>query len=265
MTPALGGAMLAALGGTAVVAGLRRRGPAGLAVAAAGGALAYRGLTGSSLTDRLVDTRAISEPRLAIGPRAWSLDDDGTLVVRRSITIARTSDAVDAILADPASLAVLSPSIDASDVASGGSLRWRVGLPAGRALDVTAERVEHRPGETVSWRIPMGLLAGTLIRLDEHERVADGSTELEGSIRVPASAARPIPRRFLAAGLGAELQEALRRMRSLVEVGELATTDGQPAGAGRASPIGAPPAFVSEVGGLPDRAVVGVAEQGTGS
>lgn len=265
MTPALGGALLAAFGGTAVLAGLRRRGPVGLAVAAAGGAIAYRGLTGSSLTDRLVDVRTVSEPRLAIGPRAWSLDDDGALVVRRSITIARTSDAVDAILADPASLAVLSPSIDASDVASGGSLRWRIGLPGGRALDVTAQRMEHRPGETVSWRITTGLLAGTLIRLDEHDRVADGSTELEGSIRVPASAARPIPRRFLAAGLGAELQEALRRMRSLVEVGELATTDGQPAGAGRASPIRARAAFASEVSGLPDRAVVAVGDRETAS
>jgi uncharacterized membrane protein len=261
MTPALGGAMLAALGGTAVVAGLRRRGPVGLVVAAAGGALAYRGLTGSSLADRLVDRRTIRQPRLAIGPRAWSLDDDGTLVVRRSITIARTSDAVDVILADPASLAVLSPSIDASDVAAGGSLRWRVGLPGGRALDVTAERLEHRPGETVGWRIETGLLAGTLIRLDEHERVADGSTELDGSIRVPASAARPIPRRFLAAGLGTELQEVLRRMRSLAEGGELATTDGQPAGAGRASPIGARAAFASEVAGLPDRAVIGVGDR----
>src|SRR3954470_22263744 len=114
MTPALGAALLAAFGGTAVLAGLRRRGPVGLAVAAAGGAIAYRGLTGSSLADRLVDVRTVSEPRLAIGPRGWSLDDDGALVVRRSITIAGTSDAVDAILVDPASLAVLSPSIDAS-------------------------------------------------------------------------------------------------------------------------------------------------------
>jgi uncharacterized membrane protein len=255
MSPALGGTLIGAAGAALVVSGLRRRSLAGLVVAAVGGVLAYRGLTGASLAERLVDVRMAAQPRLAIGPRAWSIADDGTLEVRRAVTVARTTDAVDALWSDPAAVAVLSPTIDDSSL-EGDRVRWIVRLPGGRTFDATAERVEHRPGEVIAWRIASGVLGGTELRLRQRARGPQRGTEIHGSILVPPTTARAIPRPILGPAHGLELDEILRRTRSLVEVGELATSEGQPTATGGLEAVDEARAeWLAEASGLPDDAV----------
>ena len=109
---------------------------------------------------------------------------------------------------------------------------WTMRLPGGRQLEWDVEIVEDEPYKRISWRhLPGGLIAaagsvtfeaapggrGTLVRvqIDYHH---------------PGAAAIAPLTRFFGKHPEQMLLKSLRRLKQMLEVGEVLTTEGQPAG-----------------------------------
>jgi hypothetical protein len=216
-TPALGGLLIGGTGLALASLGLSRRGMTGVALTVIGLGLTYQGLSGTPPVTRLVDPRTLRRPfPAAPGAAPVSRPADGR--VHHGITIARSSDAVEALVDDPAAI---------ERVFNGG---------------LEARPEDRREGHA-SWDVGDGRLAGTTISLDWHERPGLEETEIEASLSLAGSGTVPAAIRNVVDAL---LGRSLGRMASLLEAGTIPTTDGQasarqsiasssgrPAGAGR--------------------------------
>lgn len=132
----------------------------------------------------------------------------------------------------PEGLPHIVPGLEAVKAVVDGRYRWWTSEPV--EIDGSLEILEERPEELLSYRVEgSGVEGHAQVRLSEG---AGGGTVVRVALELdpPAAVARtlgaidPVPR--------AALKEVLRRHRQLLEAGEIPTTDGQPAGAGRSQP-----------------------------
>ncbi len=221
---ALGGAALTAYG----IKQLRDKSPAGAAMAAAGGALIYRGATGHcpvyaatgiNTAGDVYDTReALS------GSRGVNVEEAVTINVSADVLYAfwRRLDVLPRFMDHLVSVTALSPL----------QSRWVVKAPAGRTVEWDAEIIQDIQGELISWRT-IGeadvVSAGSVWFM-----LAPGGRGTEVRVRLqydpPAGKAGSTIAWLLGHDPAAVIREDLRRFKQLMETGEVPTTKGQPRG-----------------------------------
>lgn len=193
-----------AAGATLTGLGIWRRRWLGAALAAGGGYLLYCGIS---------DLRRPYQGRVRVG-----------------FTIAKTPNEVYEFVINPRNwkkfLHVLQ-----LESRGNGRLRLAIGKPAGIDLESRVEITDHKPGEYIAWASEEQMLEHRgIIRFDK----APGSrgTELKVALEFKAPTG-PIAR-ALASFVGWEpeqlVRESLRRIKQLLETGEIPTTIGQPVG-----------------------------------
>lgn len=195
-----------AIGSVLATLGLRRRSLAGYLLAAVGGGLVVRGVTGRSALYRM---RALRKG----------------IEVRRAITVQASPREVYDLWRDLRNLPRFMEHVASVELEPRGISRWTI-EENGKRLEWRAEIVEDRPGRRLRWRsLPGGDLfnEGTL---DLIEAPGDRGTIVDVRIRY-----RP-PGGLFVSGLlsgvlrtlpGIQLAEELARLRMLLETGELAT------------------------------------------
>lgn len=207
-----------ALGAAAIAAGLgSRRSTPALALTALAGVAAVGALRGV---------------RLGRGKAGDQHGGSGEPEVERSITIGKTAGELYKRWRDPKTLPQILAGFASVRSNGDGRLHWKVEGPLGRACEWSTQTVDDRPGEGTGWR-----------------SLPDAAVATEGAVRFrPAPAGRgtvvTLHVRFdppggalgdAAAGLLGDMSlklaadGALRRFKSLVETGEIPTTERQPA------------------------------------
>ncbi|HKG56262.1 MAG TPA: hypothetical protein VKA85_03375 [Candidatus Limnocylindrales bacterium] len=227
-SPGLGGLILSAVGALLALIGLRRRSVPGGLLALLGAGLAYRGLTGMDAVERLVDPKSAAQP--VQFPATESTPADHTRSA--ATTINRDREPVYGFWRDPANLTLLHGPIEGITVVDDGRQRWRLAGPAGPAVELDMRSADDVPFERLAWEsvgdgpIPM---AGRPVRIEVSLSDAPGGrgTEVRLSLRLPGGPIAGGLERLVGPALEAQLRESLRRARQLLEVGEIATTDGQ--------------------------------------
>ncbi len=112
---------------------------------------------------------------------------------------------------------------------------WVAKAPAGATVEWTAEIVEDRPGELISWRS----VAGSEIANEGSVRFAaapaDRGTEVrvELSYQAPAGKVGAIIAWIFGEEPGQQLRDDLRRFKQVMETGEVVRSDGSLEGAGQ--------------------------------
>jgi uncharacterized membrane protein len=170
--------------------------------------------------------------------RRWAGGDGEPLRIDAVVTIRKPRAEIWTFLRDPAHHAAVVPGLTLSAAGE----RWRARFrPPGDLPEIeweieTLQAVE--PERLVLSSVPGSAFdATTVARLDE---APGGGTELRVEFEI-----HPPQRTAAAAARGLEpvteraLAQVLRRIKHLLEAGEIPTTDGQPAGAGRADVAGA--------------------------
>ncbi len=222
-TPGLGGLALAAVGGTALLVGVRRRSPAGAAVALVGGALASRGLTGAGLGERLVDVGSATRPRFRL---STPINPEGD-VISSAITVNREREPVWLFWRNPSNIALLHGWIAGVAIADDGRQTWRVEPPGAPATDIDTRVVDEIELERMAWAStgdePMR------IQLDLRD-APRGGTEIVLAARLPGGGPLEAVRRLTGGAARTQLDEMLRRARALLETGEIPTAEAQPSG-----------------------------------
>jgi uncharacterized membrane protein len=245
-TPALGGIAVALGGLLAILSGLRRRSRLGLVLAALGGLLVYRGVTGASLLERLIDLRSLRRPRHRLRYGSARERSDGA-VAWAVQTIGREREPVYLFWREPGNLALVHDWVEHVTPGDEGRQTWRLKGPGEMRTTVEMATIEDVPLERIAWEAvdPAGAEdhagaddhAGAnreplRVRVDLRERPGRRETEVVLTARLPA-AAGPLGgllQGVMATVTEAHLGEALRRARQLLETGEMATTEGQPSG-----------------------------------
>jgi uncharacterized membrane protein len=211
-----------ALGATAIVAGLasRHRGP--LVLIGLAGATAVAVVCGGQL-------------RRGPGPAVGNGRGDALAhvpEVERSITIGKTADELYERWQDPKTLPQIMDGFATAPASGDGRMHWRVAGPLGHAYDWDSETVNDRPGEGIGWRSLDGAAVPNEGSVSFRPGPADRGTVVTLRFRfdppggVLAEAAVKLLGRT---PLNLAADGVLRRFKSLVETGEIPTTERQPA------------------------------------
>jgi uncharacterized membrane protein len=221
------------IGGSALMLwGLGRRSVPGFLVAILGGALVERGVTGRCrLYAALgVNTRGdLSFDSEPASPReVLSAVAERFTRIERTVTINRAPEEVHAFVRDPDNLPLFAPHVGRVEDRGGGRLAVH---PAGGSPAWAFDIVEDIAGERLV--LEHANTPGERITLLFAPAPRDRGTELR--VMLDLGHERGILLRALAALAGDEpdlvLQDDLRRLRMLMEAGEIVTVEGQPHGA----------------------------------
>jgi uncharacterized membrane protein len=193
-------------GGALAIYGLTRRSPAGIAVAAGGGALAYFGARADALQHESVAHAAVL---LNCSPQeAYSF-------WRNFENLPRFMYHLDTVT-----------------VIGDRRSRWIALGPMGARIAWDAEIISDRQGEAISWRSLPG--SDLTVEGSVEFRPAPGNrgTLLTATMRFrpPTGAIGHVVAKLLGKDPNFLITQDLRRLKALIETGEIPTTEGQPHG-----------------------------------
>jgi uncharacterized membrane protein len=213
--------------GSALAAyGLKMRSIAGLVLSAVGGTLVWRGATGHC---PVYESMGIS-----------SAEDDGRQVsvpyghgvrVEKSVTINASPEQIYTFWRNFENLPRFMHNLESVTVRDGARSHWVAKGPAGTKVDWEAEIINEVPNELIGWRSIEGSKidnAGSV----HFTRVGDRGTAVKVVLRYdpPAGAFGAAVSKLLGEDPAMNVQEDLRRLKMLIETGEIATIDGQSTG-----------------------------------
>ena len=155
----------------------------------------------------------------------------GPPAVRRGVTILRPQREIYELWRRPTRLAEAAARLESVEPNDDGSWTWKLTGRRGATVAWRASPLEEREPEALVWRSDSASL-----RVDLRPAPGDRGTELQVAVE-PASARAERALRLAGEWPARQLNEDLRRLKQLLEAGEIATTDRQPAG--RRSLLGA--------------------------
>jgi len=219
MAGAVGGPLLA-------LYGLTRGTPGGLLLAAGGGYLFYRSLTGHCPVYQaagITTARSASEP----------------LHAEKSLTINRPAEDLYRFWHDFANLPRFMKHLESVSISSDRRSHWIANGPANTHVEWDAEITEDRPNQLIAWRSLAGAQvdnSGTV-----HFEPASGGRGTIVRVMIdyspPAGALGVAVAKLFGEAPQQQIEGDLRRFKNLMEAGEIPTTTGQPEG--KRSTIGA--------------------------
>ena len=215
-------------GSLLVVFGLSRGGKTGAAAAVGGGALIYRGARGRS---QLYAAFGLDDRPTHVA-RVTNLAHRRGITLRRSINVNKPVDELYAFWRDFENLPRFMHHLQAVTCDGPQRSHWVARAPAGWQVAWDAEVVEDRPNQLIAWR-----------SLDDADVRHAGTVTFERgpggrgtTIQVSLSYAPPggklgaVVAKLFGEEPGGQIQDDLRRLKQLMEAGEVPTVDGQPRG-----------------------------------
>ena len=152
----------------------------------------------------------------------------GSIKARASITIASDPEQVYRFWRNLSNAPKFMSGVEDVRTVSENVAVWRMRTLQGRTLSWVGETIEDIPGQRIGWR----LIGSDVISGSGSAQFANGllpgTTEVrvQQEIRVPITGAHWISRTLMTR----RMEESLRRLKQLIEAGEVARIDGQPAG-----------------------------------
>ena len=215
-------------GSLLLVFGVSRGGRGGALAAIGGGALVYRAARGHS---HLYERLGLAEPPVHVAS-VTNIAHRRGVTVRRTVNINKPVDEVYAFWRDFENLPRFMRHLESVTCNGAKRSHWVARAPAGRRVAWDADVVDERPNELIAWR-----------SLDDADVRNAGTVTFERgpggrgtTIRVSLSYAPPGGKLGAAVAKlfgeepGQQIHDDLRRLKQLMEAGEVPTVDGQPRG-----------------------------------
>lgn len=205
-------------GAALAVAAARQRGGIGTALGIAGSLLVARGVSGNGPARRLMGETP--EETAYAKVEGWS----SAAVVGRSVTISAPRSAVFARLRNFTAWPEFSVNVQAAEDLGQGRWRWTVNDPAGQ-VSWTATIFDEVTNESITIKSDKG----TTIPINSHFELRDApggrGTEVHGIIAYepPGGSLARYASKLTQREPGIQLRRDLKRLKSLIETGEIAT------------------------------------------
>ncbi|MFO7565135.1 MAG: SRPBCC family protein [Enhygromyxa sp.] len=159
---------------------------------------------------------------------AGMLDDEGRKQTSTAaITIQRPLEQVYAFLRDFGNFPLFMTHLDSVVPLGDGRSRWRLRLFGGRMLEWEVELVEDRPGEVLAWRSVSGapLDSRGIIRLLPAPGGRGTQVHVDIHYSTPARGWGRLVAKILGVAPGQRSKAELRRLKQLLETGEITRSD----------------------------------------
>ncbi len=135
-------------GGALTILGLSRDSLLGLGLAALGGALVYRGVSGHCSLYQAMDINTSGKHR----GRATSVDAGAGFKVERTLTINRSANELFSFWRNVENLPLVMSHLESVTRTGPGVSRWVAKGPLGKMAEWEAQIFNERPNELISWR-----------------------------------------------------------------------------------------------------------------
>lgn len=212
-------------GGALAYYGLKRRSPAGVAMAALGGDLLRRGATGHSYFYRAFGVRTAPKNGASV-----SVPYEQGIRVDRSLTVNQPREEVFRFWRDLENLPRFMQHLECVKVIDGRRSHWVALAPAGRTVEWDAEIINEIENELIGWRSLEG--SGVDNAGSVHFADAPGGrgtrVKVELQYNPPGGPVGAAIAKLFGREPGRQVEEDLRRFKSIMEAGEIPTTEGQP-------------------------------------
>lgn len=217
--------------GAAIAAfGLKRRSLRGLTLAGIGGGLLWRGATGHCpLYGSLgVSTKEGADSHISV-PYGRGIR------VEKSVTINAPPEQLYAFWRNLGNLPRFMEHLERVDVQDDVRSHWVAKGPAGTKAEWDAEIINEIPNELIGWRSVAGSNVQNAGSVHFDRASGNRGTEVKVVLRYdpPGGSLGAVIAKLFGEEPSRQVQEDLRRLKQLMEAGELATTTGQPWGANR--------------------------------
>jgi uncharacterized membrane protein len=207
-------------GAAAVLRGLRQGGATGGLALIAGAALLSRGVSGYCPFTAAVSAGP-AEQRIA-REHGWP----AAATVSASVTIARDAEEVHRFVRDPENVAKYMGYVDRVEPRENGlTWHWTACVPSFGAVEWDGRITEDRVGELVAWESEPGSALAIAGRTEFRRAPGDRGTEVHMrlDIRPPGGALGAALARLAHQGIGWQASSDLRRLKQLLETGEIPT------------------------------------------
>jgi len=203
-------------GGVLAAIGLSRCSLRGLALAAVGGALVYRGATGNCQLYWALGVNTAKRRNSRVGVKAQH-----GLKVEKTVTVSRNRDDVWSFWRNLENLPRIMTHLVSVRQSSDSVSHWVAKGPLGTMLEWDAEIINENPGEMLAWRSLPGSEVDTAGSV-HFESTFDGQgTVIRVSMKYdpPGGKAGHAIAALLGEDLGQELQDDLKRFKETLEAG----------------------------------------------
>jgi len=236
-------AISAATGGLLALKGLRRGGLSGVLMALAGAALVKRGVTGHcAIKQRIQDGKGLGlgkgiDNLTGFGKRHEAKPSDyfkHGIHVEEAVTVQAPAGQVYTFWRDFNNLAKFMKHVKSVEVLDEKKSHWVVEGPAGKNVEWDAEIINEEEGKLISWKSLPGAEVDNTGTVQFREAPAGRGTEVRVTMEYlpPAGKLGLAIAKVFGKTPGAEVRDDLRRLRQIIETGEVPTTEGQPRGPG---------------------------------
>jgi len=214
-------------GGALALMGLSRRSLGGAALAAVGGSLIYRGMSGHCSLYQALGHSSAEETGPATSVRAGH-----GCKVEESMTINRSPAELFHFFRDFTNLPRFMRHVEAVTVEGPNRSHWVVRGPLGVKAEWDAEIYTERPNEMISWRSLEGSEVDTAGSIHFKARPEGRGTEVRVVLKYdpPGGKAGALIARLFGRSAEQLIRADLCRFKQLMETGEIATIEGQPHG-----------------------------------
>lgn len=214
-------------GGTLTAYGLKMRSLPGMVVAALGGALVHRGATGRCMVYESLGITTAEEQGNNV-----SIPYGRGVRVEKTVTIEATSEELFAFWRKFDNLPLFMHNLERVDCLDSRRSYWVAKGPAGTTVDWEAEIINEIPNQLIGWRSIEGSQVDNAGSVHFTPAPGNRGTEVKVVLRYDPPAGKVGARisKILGEDPALQVQEDLRRLKRLIETGELPTTSGQASG-----------------------------------
>ena len=216
-------------GGVLAGVGVSRRSRSGAMLAAAGGELIRRGVTGRSYLYEILGVRTAP---LGQGAETTSVPYELGIRVDDSITILKPREEVFRFWRNPENLSRFLKHVEQVRTTGPRTSHWRVKGPAGRTVEWDAEIHHEVENEVIGWRSLEGAMvdhAGS-VRFREAPGARGTEVRVELQYNPPGGVLTALLAQLWGEEPSQQIHEDLRRLKQMLETGEAVTVEGQPRG-----------------------------------
>lgn len=162
-----------------------------------------------------------------------SMTTDGALVLKRSVTINKPADEVYRFWRDFTNFPRFMLHLLAVHETAPNRSHWVAKGPAGSRVEWDAEITENRPGELIAWRAVGGDLQHSgVVRFQETRGGRGTVVRVELVYAPPGGMAARVFAMLFNESPDQQISDDLRRLKQVLETGEVVRSDGSPDGAG---------------------------------
>jgi uncharacterized membrane protein len=222
-------------GGLLTVLGIKQRSLGGLALAALGGGLIWRGLSGHC---NIYKALGINTSRHK-NQHAGVLHGQG-IKVEKSVTINKAPEELYRFWRNFENLPRFMDHLEAVRVLDDKRSQWRVKAPLGTTVEWEAEIINEKENELIAWRSVEGVSvpnAGS-VRFEKKPGTSETLVKVAISYEPIGGTIGATIAKLFGEEPEQQIEDNLRRFKQVMEAGETASTSGQPSGRSVASGSG---------------------------